>query len=103
MIESGKESDDSETKRYVKQLKTLTRKHAEELEEIGITIENDGKLSVNSELLSMADNTAVSKLFSPEEEYVKKSLTIASRLNNAAYNDILAQINTKNLHINITI
>lgn len=103
MIESGKGSDDSETKRYLKQLKTLTKKHAEELEDIGITIENDGRLSVNSELLSMADNETVSKLFSPEEEYVKKSLTIASRLNDASFNDILAQINSKNLHINITI
>lgn len=103
MIDSGKQSDDYDTRRYLKQLKNLSKKYSKELEEIGITMENDGKLTVNSDLLSLADNSKVSKLFSKDEEFVQKSQRIASRLNDAAYNDIFARISTKNAHINITI
>ena len=103
MIDSGKQSDDYDTRRYLKQLKNLSKKYSKELEEIGITTENDGKLTVNSDLLSLADNSKVSKLFSKDEEFVQKSQRIASRLNDAAYNDIFTQISTKNVHINITV
>lgn len=103
MIDSGKSSDDDDMKRYMRQLKTLTKNYSDDLDDIGITIESDGKLTVNSELLSMADNDSVSKLFSADSEYLKKSARLAARLNNAAYNDICTQISTKNLHINITI
>lgn len=103
MIDSGKNSDDPDTRRYLKQLKNLSKKYSGELEEIGITMENDGKLSVNSDLLSLADNSKVSKLFSKDQEFVQKSQRIASRLNDAAYNDIFTQISTKNVHINITV
>lgn len=103
MLDSGRESDDYDTKRYVKQLKALSQKYSDELENIGITVENDGKLSVNSDLLAVADYSSVSSLFSQEQEFVQKTQRIASRLNEAAYNDIFTQISTKNVHINITV
>jgi hypothetical protein len=102
-IESGKNSDDHDTERYVKQLKSLTKKYADELEEVGISIENDGTLTIDDELLSLADNEKLENLFSSNQEYPRRVISLASKMNTAAQNDIYSQINTKGLHINISI
>ena len=69
VITSGKKSGSRETNRYIKQLKTLSKKHADELEDIGISINNDGTLKINDALLKTADKTKVKSLLSPEKEY----------------------------------
>jgi membrane-associated HD superfamily phosphohydrolase len=102
-IESGNGSDDHDTERYVKQLKNLTKKYSDELEEIGITIENDGTLTIDDELLSLADNDKLDNLFSYEQEYPRRVISLASKINTAAENDIYSQITTKGLHINISL
>jgi membrane-associated HD superfamily phosphohydrolase len=102
-IESGNESDDHDTERYIKQLKNLTKKYSDELEEIGISIENDGTLTIDDELLSLADNDKLDNLFSYEQEYPRRVISLASKINTAAQNDIYSQITTKGLHVNISI
>jgi hypothetical protein len=102
-LETGKTSDDHDTASYIKQLKNLTKNKADELEEIGISIGNDGKLSIDDSMLTLADNSKVRSVFSPNEEYSKRVLSIASKLNNAVQNDIYAQVNGKGLHVNITL
>jgi hypothetical protein len=102
-IDSGKNSDDHDTISYVKQLKNLTKNQSDALEEIGISIGSDGKLSIDDELLSLADNSKVRSIFSPDQEYSRRVLSIASKMNNAVQNDIFSQVNSKGLHINIAL
>ena len=71
-ITSGKSSSDYETKRYVKQLNTLSKKHADELSDLGITVNSDGTLDLNKDLLKTANNSKARKLLSSDQEYPQK-------------------------------
>jgi len=102
-IDSGKYSEDYDTKHYIQKLKSLTAERTDELEEIGISIEKDGKLSINDDLLKLADNSKARELFSPDQEYSKSVLQVARKLNTAVQNDIFSQVNGQGLHINITL
>lgn len=102
-IDSSKTTDSHDTKRYLKQLKSLTSKYSSELSEIGITVERSGKLTVNEDLLKTANNSKVRKIFSPDQEYSKKAYSICAKFNNAVRDDIVSQINGKGLHINIAL
>ena len=50
-LDSSANSSDASLERYSKHLKNLSAKYAEELEDIGITIEEDGSLKENENLL----------------------------------------------------
>lgn len=102
-IESGSDSEDHDTARYIKQMKNLTKNYADELEEIGINIENDGTLSIDDELLSLADNSKLQDLFSSEQEYPRRVISLAAKMNDAVQSDIFSQIYEKGLHINISL
>jgi hypothetical protein len=102
-LDSGKESTDHDTAHYVKQLKSLTKKYSDDLEEIGISIGSDGKLSIDDSLLSLADNSKLRDLFSSDKEYSKRVLSMASKMNNSVQSDIFSQVNGKGLHINISL
>ena len=101
-LETG-DSNDYDTNRYLRQLKTLSRKHSDELSNIGITVEKDGTLTINEDLLKMADNSKVRKVFSSDNDFSQKSLRIAKKLNNAVQNNIFAQVTGTGLRINITL
>ena len=101
-LDSGKTSSDYETQHCIKRLKTLTKQHVDELEDIGITIEKDGKLTVNEDLLKLSDNSKVEEIFASEKTFSKQVMSYAKKLNAAIQNDIFSQVNSKGLHINIT-
>ena len=101
-LETG-DSNDYDTNRYLRQLKTLSRKHSDELSDIGITVEKDGTLTINEDLLKMADNSKVRKVCSSDNDFSQKSLRIAKKLNNAVQNNIFAQVTGTGLRINITL
>lgn len=101
-LETSRESADTDTEHYLRQLKTLSKKHAEDLEDIGITVEKDGSLSVNEELLKMADTSKVRKVFSPKNSFTKTVLNISKKLNASVQNNIYGQVTGKGLRINIT-
>ena len=71
-MDTAKSSGHADTGRYLKQLKRLTGKYADELEDIGISIESDGKLSINDELLKTADNSKARKLLSGDSDFAKR-------------------------------
>ena len=102
-MDTAKSSSDSNTSRYYRQLKKLTGKYADELEDIGISTERNGKLSINDELLKTADNSKARKLLSGDSDFAKKTLTIAKKMNSAIRDDLFSQISSKKLHINITL
>ena len=95
-VTSGKSSSDYETKRYVKQLNTLSKKHADELEDLGITINSDGTLDLNKDLLKTANNSKARKLLSSDQEYPQK-LVFRERFHRLRYiNDVhIAQLFTQ--------
>ena len=81
-------SEDSDTYRQHKQLKALTEKYGDDLEDIGITIEKDGKLSISENILKSSSFKAVKKVFSEDSEYIEGIRKIAKRMNNNAYDEV---------------
>lgn len=102
-MDSVKSSSDADTSRYFRQLKRLSSKYADELEDIGITIESSGKLSINDDLLKTADNSKARKLLSPESDFTKKTFDIAKKMNAAIRDDLFSQASSGRMHINITL
>ena len=102
-ITSGKSSSDYETKRYVKQLNTLSKKHADELEDLGITINSDGTLDLNTDLLKAANNSKARKLLSSDQEYPQKLVKLSRKMNSAVQENIMSLISTQNMHIDISL
>ena len=100
---SGKSSSDYETKRYVKQLNTLSKKHADELEDLGITINSDGTLDLNKDLLKTANNSKARKLLSSDQEYPQKLVKLSRKMNSAVQENIMSLISTQNMHIDISL
>lgn len=65
-------------------LDTMTEKHGRLLNEVGITVGADGKLSVNEEELKKANITTVKSLFQGIDSYAVKVSAKATGLSNAA-------------------
>lgn len=68
-IESGRGMDDDQMDRYMAKLKKLTKEHADELSEIGITRMSSGKLKVDKEVLKDTSRYWVGKVFSDDAEF----------------------------------
>lgn len=83
-ISSSKKSTMNTVSSNLSVIQKATAEKAEEFEELGITINNDGTLSVNEEALKKADVSKVKELFSTEDamDYGAK---VSSRLNWASY------------------
>lgn len=85
-------SSDSDTYRQNRQLKALSQKYSEDLEDIGITIEKDGSLTVSENILKSSSFDAVKKVFSSESDYISNVRKIAKRLNATSYQEVYAQM-----------
>ena len=102
-LDSSLSGGEAELKHYAKQLKGLSDKYSGELEDIGITVEKDGSLTLNENLLKAADMDKVKKVFSEESDFVKKSSHISSRLNRSTYNLLYADLTGNGRQLNITL
>lgn len=100
---SSTNSKDSNTLRQNKQLQALSKKYANELEDIGITIEKDGTLSVSENILKASSFDDVKKVFSKESDYVGKLKTIARRMHTTSYDEIYAQMTGAGAKFNIVL
>jgi len=94
-------SQDSDTYRQHRQLKALTQKYGEDLKDLGITIKEDGKLSVSENILKKASFDDVKKVFSNESDYVSKIRTIARRMHATSYEEVYAQMTGSGGKLNI--
>lgn len=94
---------DSDTYRQNRQLKALSEKYGEDLEDIGITIEDDGTLTVNENLLKASSFDEVKKVFSEESDYMKNIRTIAKRMNAQSYEEIYALMTGSGGRLNIVL
>lgn len=82
-IDSAKEMDDSNVNRYLSKMKKLTKEHADELADIGITIQSSGKLKVDKKKLQDTGRYQVSLLFSEDAEYAQmteKQMKLTDRM-----------------------
>ena len=102
-VDSSKTSTDHDTKYQLKKMKAYLHKYSDELEHIGISMESDGKLKINEDLLKTAKNSKVRKIFSSNQEFSKKFLNLSKKAHSAVESDIYSQINGKGLHVNITL
>lgn len=94
-------SKDSDTYRQNRQLKALSEKYGEDLEDLGITIEDDGKLTVNENLLKSSSFDEVKKVFSEESDYIKGIRNIAKRMHATSAEEIYALMTGNGGQINI--
>jgi len=97
-ISSG---SDSNAKRYANQLKSLAKKYSKELEEIGITVNANGTMTANQNLLKSADVDKINDLFSKDSELVKSSKRISKRINSIAFDSLYAQMTGTGINISI--
>lgn len=99
-LDSSK-SDDYDTQRALKQMKSLSNKYKDELGDIGITVESNGKLTIKEDLLKVADKSKVRKVFSKENEFSKKAFSISKQMNESIRNNLLAESTGNGKKINI--
>lgn len=96
-------SDASDTYRQNKQLKALTKKYGDDLKDIGISIGDDGKLSVSESILKESSLKEIRKVFSEESDYVRNVRTIAKRMNATSYDEVYAQMTGAGGRLNIVL
>lgn len=101
-IESSS-SNSSDTYRQNRQLKALTKKYGDDLEDIGISIEEDGKLSISENILKGSSFKKIRKVFSEESDYVKNVRNIAKRMNTTSYDEVYAQMTGAGGRLNIVL
>ena len=100
---SSTNSDDADTYRQNRQLKALSKKYAGELEDIGISIEEDGSFSISENILKSSSFEEVKKVFSKESDYMNKLKTIARRMHSTSYDEIYAQMTGAGGQLNIVL
>ncbi len=64
---------------YRQSLKETAATNKKELEEIGISVSNDGSLTLNKEKLAEADEDKVRKMLGTDSDFIKRINAVASR------------------------
>ena len=99
-MESSSEKN-SDTYRQSRSLKELTKKYEKELNSIGISIEENGKLKVSDNTLRGSSFKEIRNVFSNESDFVKNVRNVAKRLNNTSYDAVYAQMTGAGGRLNI--
>lgn len=94
-------SNNYKMQRYAKQLKNLAKEYADELKDIGVSINSDGTLKKNDNLLKAADVSDIRDLFDKNAEFSTKVYRHAKHINNAAADLIYTELTQKGAHINL--
>lgn len=100
-LSSGSASSDSSVNRYAKYLKNLSKEHADELSDIGITVNSDGTLSANDNLLKAAKISDVKKVFSDDADYLTNVNRYSKKMAEKAQDALLAE--GVGNHINVSV
>ncbi len=80
VLDSSSATEAHEIASLRKSIKGLSRKQQQELEMIGITIKESGKLSVDEDKLAKSNPERVKKIFSKDSEFMKKLNQYAKKL-----------------------
>ena len=96
-------STDSDTYRQNKQLKALTQKYGEDLKDIGISIEENGTLSMSDNIFKNSSLKEIRKVFSDDSNYVRNVRNIAKRMNSSSYDEVYAMMTGAGGRVNIVL
>lgn len=99
---AGKSSNDS-TQNYIKQLKSLSSRNRSDLDDIGITVEKNGRLKLSDNLLKSADLSSIKKALGKNSDFSKQLKNIAKRMRNSCYNDVYTEATGNGTNINLTL
>ena len=80
VLDSSSSTDAHEIASLRKSIKGLSSKEQKELEMIGITVKQSGKLSVDEDKLKQSNPERVKKIFSKDSEFMKKLNKYARKL-----------------------
>lgn len=97
LMESTEDIDDSEIKSLRKKIKSLTKKAAADLDNIGITVSESGELKVRDSRLKGASYGSLMKVFGEESTFKKKITSYQKRLSSAAETFGNKEVSRKNL------
>ena len=101
-IDSATNSSSTSMKRYAKQLKKLANKYSDELEDIGITINKDGTLKANEELVKKADADTLNSLFGNDNDFTSSLYRVSRQMSSSSYDDYYTSLRTGS-NINLTV
>lgn len=101
-IDSASNSSSTSMKRYAKQLKKLASKYSDELEDIGITINNDGTLKANEELVKKADADTLNSLFGNDNDFTSSLYRVSRQMSSSSYDDYYTSLRAGS-NINLTV
>ena len=93
-IDSASNSSSTSMKRYAKQLKKLAGKYSDELEDIGITINKDGTLKANEELVKKADADTLNSLFGKNNDFTSSLYRVSRQMSSSSYDDYYTSLRT---------
>ena len=85
-------SKDSNTYKLNKQLKELTSKYGDKLDDLGIRIQDDGKLKINDNILKESSSKELKAVFAKDSDYMKDIRQITRRMNNEAHDEVYAMM-----------
>ena len=80
MINSSGETENREIVNLRKSIKNLSGKQKKDLEAVGISIEDSGKLKIDEDKLKEANPTRVKKLFSEDSDFMKQLKSYAKKM-----------------------
>lgn len=96
-------SKSSDTYRQNRQLKALTDKYGKDLKDIGITIEDNGTLSVSDNILKGSSMKEIRKVFSEDSDYIQNVRRITKRMNTSSYDEVYALMTGSGGRLNIVL
>lgn len=102
-LSSSSKSSEKDISRYSKQLKRLSSQYSDELKAIGITVNKDGSLTANENLLSKASPEKLKAAFSSDGDFMKSVKSIGKRLSNNSYEAIYSDLTGSGANLNITL
>jgi hypothetical protein len=103
-LTSTAKSSDSDISKYARQLKSLAKKYSDELESVGITVQKNGSLTVNENLLKAKDIDSLKEAFTADDsKFIKTTKAIARKLKNNAQDTLYQELTGNGGQINITL
>lgn len=82
----------SDTYRLNKQLKEFTSRYSDQLEDIGITVGEDGRMSLGTTVFEGSSVSELKEVFGRDSDYTLGVRRIARRMHNEAYDAVYAKM-----------
>ena len=102
-IDSTSDNENGDIAKYAKKLKKLATRYADELEDIGITVDKKGKMKVNENLIKSASLDDIKKVFGRESGFTSAAKSYANALSGHSKDALYADLTGAGGNLNITL